>query len=49
MSSHVNNKLLVNVHYCTREEYEELIRYLTENSWDHKLLTNEEYGKIKSR
>lgn len=31
-------KIIIDPHYCSREEYEELTEYLTSKSWDFKIL-----------
>lgn len=31
-------KILINPHYCSREEYKELIDYLEEKCWDYRIL-----------
>ena len=28
------NKIIINPHHCSREEYQELKNYLTEKTWD---------------
>jgi len=28
------NKIIIDPHYCTEEEYQELKNYLTEKDWD---------------
>ena len=28
------NKIIINPHYCTKEEYQTLKDFLTEDSWD---------------
>jgi hypothetical protein len=30
------SKITIDPHYCSREEYEALLDYLTDNSWDYK-------------
>lgn len=30
------NKILINPHYCSREEYVDLITYLQDECWDFK-------------
>ena len=37
------NKIIIDPHYCSKEEYEELINYLNDNSWDWK----EEVPKLR--
>lgn len=29
-------KIIIDPHNCSREEYEELLEYLDENCWDYK-------------
>ena len=29
-------KIIIHPHYCSREEYQELIEYLKKNCWDYK-------------
>ena len=36
----------INPHYCTREEYKELLDYLSNNCWDYKKLKNRNNGII---
>jgi len=31
------DKITINPHNCTREEYKELIDYLEKNCWDYKI------------
>jgi len=37
------NKIIIDPHYCTREEYQELKEYLEKNCWDYKEITDNEY------
>jgi len=30
------NKIIIDPHYCSREEYEELKKYLKNNCWDFR-------------
>ena len=32
------NKLVIDPHYCSREDYKTLIDYLDENHWDYKII-----------
>lgn len=36
------NKIIIDPHYCSREEYQELKDYLNNESWDWKTIENEE-------
>ena len=35
------NKIIIDPHYCSKEEYQELKDYLTDNSWDWKDISKE--------
>lgn len=30
------SKIIIDPHYCSREEYEQLLQYLTDNCWDFR-------------
>jgi len=36
------NKIIIDPHYCTREEHEDLIAYLDEQRWDWKEIKEEQ-------
>lgn len=38
------NKIIINPHYCSREEYQELKDYLTEHTWDWQEISS---GKVE--
>jgi len=39
------NHIIINPHYCTREEYKELLDYLNNNNWDYKELKEKTWEK----
>lgn len=40
-------KIIINLHHCSPGEYQKLISYLVENSWDYKELENDPAEKIE--
>lgn len=48
VSKKVNmNKIIIDPHYCTREEYQELKDYLTEKTWDWQEISSGEENSEK--
>lgn len=36
------DKIIINPHNCSREEFKELIDYLENNCWDYRIIENDE-------
>lgn len=44
------DRIIIDPHYCSREDYNELLEYLKENYWDFKIETQRpnEHGRINN-